>query len=65
MRGALVFASLLAVAAVAWFALLVNWVSALLALAAILLYVVGYTMILKRRTPRTSSGAGSRDACRC
>lgn len=64
-RGALVFASLLAVAAVAWFALLVNWVSALLALAAILLYVVGYTMILKRRTPRTSSGAGSRDACRC
>ena len=51
-RGALVFASLLAVAAVAWFALLVNWVSALLALAAILLYVVGYTMILKRRTPQ-------------
>ncbi len=51
-RGALVFASVLALASVLWFGLLVNWVSASLAFAAIGLYVVGYTMILKRRTPQ-------------
>lgn len=51
-RGALVFASLLALASVLWFGLLVNWVSAVLAVAALLLYVVGYTMVLKRRTPQ-------------
>lgn len=51
-RGALVFASLLALASVLWFGLLVNWVAAFLAVAALLLYVVGYTMILKRRTPQ-------------
>ena len=35
---------------VAWFALVVNGASAWLALAAILLYVVFYTIVLKRRT---------------
>ncbi len=34
----------------AWFVLFVNVVSALLALLAVALYAVGYTMILKRRT---------------
>ncbi len=51
-RAAVVFGVLLGVFAVAWFAVLVNVVAALLSLAAILLYVVGYTMVLKRRTPQ-------------
>ncbi|MDO8107682.1 heme o synthase [Isoptericola sp. b441] len=51
-RAGVIFGLVLGAAAVAWFALLVNVVSAVLALAAILLYVVGYTMLLKRRTPQ-------------
>ncbi len=50
--GALIFGLGLGVIAVAELALAVNLLSALLALAAILLYVVGYTMLLKRRTPQ-------------
>jgi protoheme IX farnesyltransferase len=49
-RAALVFGLVLGVVSLAWFALVVNGVSALLTAAAILVYVVGYTMILKRRT---------------
>ncbi len=40
-----------------WLGFLVNWLSAGLALAANVFYVVGYTMMLKRRTRRTSCGA--------
>ncbi|MBB0246016.1 protoheme IX farnesyltransferase [Streptomyces alkaliphilus] len=46
----LVFGVSLAIVSTLWFGLLVNWLSAGLALAALLFYVVGYTMILKRRT---------------
>ncbi len=49
-RNALAFGVLLGVAAFAVFALLVNLLSALLALTAILFYVVIYTMWLKRTT---------------
>ena len=49
-RAALVFGGVLTVASTVWFALLVNGLSAALSVAAILLYAVGYTMILKRRT---------------
>ncbi|WP_166847491.1 heme o synthase [Isoptericola sp. BMS4] len=49
-RSALVFATVLGVVALVWLALLVNVISAWLAFAAIAIYVVGYTMILKRRT---------------
>ncbi|WP_454294857.1 heme o synthase [Salana multivorans] len=49
-RAALVFATVLGVFSIAWFLVLVNVMSAVLTLAAILLYVVGYTMLLKRRT---------------
>ncbi|ASY36876.1 MULTISPECIES: heme o synthase [Streptomyces] len=49
-REGLVFGLGLAVVSTLWFGLLVNWLSAALSLGAILLYVVGYTMILKRRT---------------
>ena len=49
-RQGMVFASVLGIASVLWFALLVNALSALLAALAIGLYVVFYTLILKRRT---------------
>jgi protoheme IX farnesyltransferase len=51
-RGALTFGLVLGVLSVAFLAAFVNVVSAGLALFAILFYVVGYTMILKRRTPQ-------------
>jgi protoheme IX farnesyltransferase len=50
--GALIFGVSIGVIAVLVLALAVNVLSAVLALAAILLYVVGYTMLLKRRTPQ-------------
>jgi protoheme IX farnesyltransferase len=49
-RNALVFGAVLTVVSTVWFALVVNWLSALLSLAAIALYAVGYTILLKRRT---------------
>ncbi|MCX5201966.1 heme o synthase [Streptomyces sp. NBC_00237] len=49
-RECLVFGISLAVISTLWFGLLVNWLSAWLALGALLFYVVVYTMILKRRT---------------
>lgn len=51
-RAALVFGLALGVGSLTWLALLVNVPSALLTAAAIVIYVVGYTMILKRRTPQ-------------
>lgn len=51
-RGALVFGIVLGVVSVAFFWVVVNLASALLTAGAILLYVVGYTMLLKRRTPQ-------------
>ena len=49
-REGLVFGLVLAVVSTLWFGLLVNWLSAWLALGALVFYVVGYTMVLKRRT---------------
>ncbi|WP_033418495.1 heme o synthase [Serinicoccus marinus] len=49
-RSALVFGAVLGVASVLWLGLVVNWLSAWLALGAITLYVVFYTIVLKRRT---------------
>lgn len=51
-RAALVFATMLGVLSLVWFALVVNVAAAWLTFAAIAIYVVGYTMILKRRTPQ-------------
>jgi protoheme IX farnesyltransferase len=51
-RAALVFGIVLGVVSVVFFWVVVNLASALLTAAAILLYVVGYTMLLKRRTPQ-------------
>ncbi|WP_370439843.1 heme o synthase [Kineococcus halophytocola] len=47
---ALVFAAVLGLASTALFVAFVNVLSAALAVGAILLYVVGYTLLLKRRT---------------
>jgi protoheme IX farnesyltransferase len=49
-RAALIFGIVLSIVSTLWLGLLVNWASAALAFGAILLYVVFYTMILKRRT---------------
>ncbi|MEE6272440.1 heme o synthase [Georgenia sp. MJ278] len=58
-RQALVFAYVLGAVAFVWFAAVVNWPSAWLALVAIALYVVGYTMILKRRTSQNIVWGGA------
>jgi heme o synthase len=58
LRG-LVFGIGLGVVSVALLATLVNVISALLALAAILFYVLVYTMVLKRRTPQNIVWGGA------
>lgn len=49
-RQALVFAWLVGLASIVWLLAFTNWLAAALSLGAILLYVVFYTMVLKRRT---------------
>ncbi len=58
-RSALVFGLVLGVGSTLWLGLLVNWLSAGLALAANVFYVVGYTMILKRRTTQNIVWGGA------
>jgi heme o synthase len=58
-RAALLFGLALGVGSTLWLGLLVNWLSAGLALAANLFYVVGYTMILKRRTTQNIVWGGA------
>jgi heme o synthase len=58
-RAALLFGLALGVVSTLWLGLLVNWLSAGLALAANLFYVVGYTMILKRRTTQNIVWGGA------
>jgi protoheme IX farnesyltransferase len=58
-RAALVFGLALGVVATLMLGLLVNWLSAGLALAANVFYVVGYTMILKRRTSQNIVWGGA------
>jgi protoheme IX farnesyltransferase len=58
-RGALVFGLILGVASTIWLGLFVNWLSSWLALAANVFYVVGYTMILKRRTTQNIVWGGA------
>ncbi|WP_349898085.1 heme o synthase [Parafrigoribacterium soli] len=49
-REALVFSWAIGAASVVWLGLLVNWLSAVLSLVALLFYVLLYTLVLKRRT---------------
>ncbi len=58
-RAALVFALVLGVASLAWLWFAVNPASAVFTGLAILIYVVGYTMILKRRTPQNIVWGGA------
>ena len=58
-RSALVFGLALGVVSTLWLGLLVNWLSAALALVANVFYVVGYTMILKRRTTQNIVWGGA------
>ena len=59
LQGALVFGVLLGVLSTLLLGALVNWLSAALALTANVYYVVGYTMILKRRTPQNIVWGGA------
>lgn len=58
-RSALGFGVALAVVSTAWLATLVNPLSAVLALAALLFYVLIYTMLLKRRTSQNIVWGGA------
>ena len=58
-RAALVFGRALTVASTLWLGLLVNWLSAWLALAALVFYVGVYTMLLKRRTAQNIVWGGA------
>ncbi|ADU48208.1 heme o synthase [Intrasporangium calvum] len=58
-RAALTFGAVLGVASTVWLGLLVNWLSAWLALAALLFYVFGYTLLLKRRTAQNIVWGGA------
>jgi protoheme IX farnesyltransferase len=49
-RAALIFAFTIGIVSIAWLAVTTNWLAASLSLAAIVFYVVVYTLVLKRRT---------------
>lgn len=49
-RAALIFAYAIGVISIVWLGLTTNWLAASLSLAAILFYVVIYSLVLKRRT---------------
>ena len=61
-RSAVIFASAIGVISVIWLGLLVNWLSALLALSAELFYIFVYTLLLKRRTPQNIVWGGAAGA---
>lgn len=61
-KEALVFAWTIGILSVLWFGFLINWLSALLSLAAILFYVFIYTLGLKRRTPQNIVWGGAAGA---
>ena len=61
-REALVFAWSIGVISFVWFTLVINLLSALLSLAAILFYVFVYTLGLKRRTPQNIVWGGAAGA---
>lgn len=58
-RSALVFGLVLGVVSTLWLGLTVNWLSSGLALTANVFYVVGYTMVLKRRTSQNIVWGGA------
>lgn len=61
-REAVVFSTVLGLGSVVWLGLLVNWLASLISLAALLFYVLIYTMVLKRRTPQNIVWGGAAGA---
>jgi protoheme IX farnesyltransferase len=61
-REAFIFAWGIGIASVVWFALVINLLSAVLSLIAILFYVFVYTLGLKRRTPQNIVWGGAAGA---
>lgn len=61
-REALIFSYALVLISVLWLGLLVNWLASLISLAALLFYVLVYTMLLKRRTPQNIVWGGAAGA---
>lgn len=60
--SAVIFATAIGVISVLWLGLLVNWLSAALALSAELFYIFIYTLLLKRRTPQNIVWGGTAGA---
>jgi protoheme IX farnesyltransferase len=58
-REALVFSWALGVVSTLWLGFLVNWLAAALSVAAVLFYVLVYTLVLKRRTPQNIVWGGA------
>jgi protoheme IX farnesyltransferase len=58
-REALVFAFVTGVVSIAWLWVFTTWLAAVLSLAAILFYVLIYTLVLKRRTPQNIVWGGA------
>jgi protoheme IX farnesyltransferase len=58
-REAIAFAWIIGAASILILGFLVNWLSAVLSLAAILFYVLVYTLVLKRRTPQNIVWGGA------
>jgi protoheme IX farnesyltransferase len=58
-RNALIFGIGLSALSIVVLAVFTNWLAALLGLVAILMYVVGYTMLLKRRTSQNIVWGGA------
>ncbi|MCU1584431.1 MAG: protoheme farnesyltransferase [Microbacteriaceae bacterium] len=58
-REAIAFAWIIGAASILILGSLVNWLSAVLSLAAILFYVLVYTLVLKRRTPQNIVWGGA------
>lgn len=58
-RNGLIFGAVLTVVSTLWFLAFVNVPSALLSVAAILMYAVGYTILLKRRTSQNIVWGGA------
>lgn len=61
-REAVVFSTVLGLISVVWLGMLVNWLASLISLAALLFYVLIYTMLLKRRTPQNIVWGGAAGA---
>lgn len=61
-REAMVFSTALGLVSVIWLGVLVNWLASLISLAALLFYVLIYTMVLKRRTPQNIVWGGAAGA---